>query len=70
MIHAQRAKDDAEIVETIIRLHEICTPIAVISRQVHLPEETIRFVIQRHRLPEQQLPLQWIQPAPEKESER
>lgn len=59
MVHRQREEDDRELVESIQRLHELCTPVKMISQRVHLRETTVRFVIQRGRLPQQQLPLHW-----------
>lgn len=59
MLHAQREKDDRELVETIQRLHELCIPPAAIAKRLHRKESTVRFVIQRGRLPAEQLPLQF-----------
>jgi hypothetical protein len=41
--------------DPILRMHELCTPIKVITEQLHLPQDTVRFVVKRGRLPQQPL---------------
>jgi hypothetical protein len=63
--------DDRELVENIVRLHEICTPVKVIAQKYCLREETIRFFIQRRRLSQRQLHRETLgQPSPGRGSER
>jgi hypothetical protein len=66
--------DPEQLVDSILRLHEMFTPVGVIARRLHQREPTVRFVVQRGRLPQQQLLLHWAetagQPAPGRESQR
>ena len=67
------AEHDTKLIDSILRQHARCTPIKLIARQECLRPCTVRFVIQNHRLPDRQLPVQWLmdaQPTRSQESTR
>ena len=68
--------DDREIVDRIHSLHALGVPVATIAKAVKVRPVTVRYVLNRHRLPQQDLPLYFVrhpldaQPAPDRVSER
>ena len=59
IVQSELDKIDKEVVEEVQNLFAICVPIPVIARTVKLREETVRFAIQRGRLPQKRLALTW-----------
>ena len=57
IVQSELDKIDKEVVEKVQNLFAICTPIAVIADTVKVRECTVRYVLQRGKLPEKRLPL-------------
>lgn len=55
IVDDQRESDDRELVESAERMHEFCTPVAVIAKRLHISQDDARFVIKRGRLPVREL---------------
>ena len=63
-----RIVSDSDIIEQIFELWRVAAPIDLISRTLHIPESTVRHVLQYGKLP-QTHPL-WRQPEPDRISDK
>jgi hypothetical protein len=53
---------DSELVEAVMILHELCNPIDIIVRQLHVDRAAVEVIINNQRLPKRQLILAWPEP--------